>query len=130
MQYVRCFSCNTQDLWPAPSRRDISVRWWATMTEVDRTRPAKIGHGLRERLLLVFVAISSFAVVAAVVGNYAFYAIGEALHQVTEKSVPPAIATLELAQRPPSVSSPQAPRCLRSRTPTNSRPYPRGWIRN
>jgi signal transduction histidine kinase/CheY-like chemotaxis protein len=33
-----------------------------------------------------------------VVGNYAFYAIGKALHQVTEESVPPAIATLELAQ--------------------------------
>ena len=67
------------------------------MTEVRESRPAKIGHGLRERLLLSFVAISSFAVVAAVVGNYAFYAIGRALHQVTEESVPPAIATLELA---------------------------------
>ena len=55
--------------------------------------------GLRGRLLLSFIAISGFAVVAAVVGNYAFYAIGEALHQVTERSVPPAIATLELAQR-------------------------------
>jgi adenylate cyclase len=43
--------------------------------------------------------ISGFAVVAAVVGIYAFYAIGEALHRVTDKSVPPAIATLELAQR-------------------------------
>src|SRR3984893_8018942 len=62
-------------------------------------KPARVGYGLRERLLLAFIAISSFAVVAAVVGNYAFYAIGEALHQVTEKSVPPAIATLELAQR-------------------------------
>jgi adenylate cyclase len=61
--------------------------------------PARLGYGLRERLLLAFIAISSFAVVAAVVGNYAFYATGEALRQVTEKSVPPAIATLELAQR-------------------------------
>src|SRR5262249_51534788 len=34
-----------------------------------------------------------------VVGNYAFYATGEALRDVTERSVPPAIATLELAQR-------------------------------
>ena len=51
------------------------------------------------RLLLSFIAISSFALVAAVVGNYAFYAIGQSLQQVTEKSVPPAIATLELAQR-------------------------------
>src|SRR5580700_2276459 len=68
------------------------------MTEVNELKSAKIGHGLRERLLLSFIAISSFAVIAAVVGNYAFYAIGKALHQVTEESVPPAIATLELAQ--------------------------------
>jgi adenylate cyclase len=53
---------------------------------------------LRERLLFAFIAISGFAVVAAVVANYAFYAIGKALHQVTVESVPPAIATLELGQ--------------------------------
>jgi adenylate cyclase len=58
-----------------------------------------VGYGLRGRLLLSFVAISGFAVIAAVGGIYAFYAIGEALHQVTEESVPPAIAALELAQR-------------------------------
>jgi hypothetical protein len=56
------------------------------------------GFGLRQRLLLSFIAISGFALVAALVGNYAFYAIGEALRQVTEKSVPPAMATLEFAQ--------------------------------
>jgi signal transduction histidine kinase/CheY-like chemotaxis protein len=55
--------------------------------------------GLRGRLLLSFIAISGFAVLAAAVGNYAFFAIGEALHQVSDKSVPPAIASLELAQR-------------------------------
>ena len=55
--------------------------------------------GLRQRLLLSFIAISGFAVVAAVVGNYAFYAIGEALRQVTAITVPPAIASLEFAQR-------------------------------
>src|SRR6516165_10623152 len=55
--------------------------------------------GLRRRLLLSFIAISGFAVVAAVVGNYAFYAIGEALRQVTAITVPPAIASLEFAQR-------------------------------
>ena len=53
---------------------------------------------MRERLLLAFIAISGFAMLAAVVGNYAFYVIGAALHQVTDKSVPPAITTLELAQ--------------------------------
>jgi len=69
------------------------------MTRANGSKPAAIGHGLRGRLLLSFIAISSFAVVAAVVGNYAFYALGEALHQVTEKSVPPAIVALELARR-------------------------------
>jgi adenylate cyclase len=66
---------------------------------VNASKPVRAGYGLRARLLLAFIAISGFAVVAAAVGNYAFYAIGEALRQVTEKSVPPAIATLELAQR-------------------------------
>jgi adenylate cyclase len=65
----------------------------------DKLETVRIGHGLRERLLLAFIAISGFAVVAAVVGNYAFYAIGHSLRQVTEKSVPSAIASLELAQR-------------------------------
>jgi hypothetical protein len=65
----------------------------------NASKPIGVRFGLRERLLLSFVAISGFAVLAAVVGIYAFYAIGEALHGVTDKSVPPAIATLELAQR-------------------------------
>lgn len=69
------------------------------MTVASGSKAAGIRHGLRERLLLSFIAISSFAVVAAVVGNYAFYALGEALHQVTDKSVPPAIVALELARR-------------------------------
>jgi adenylate cyclase len=63
------------------------------------SRPAVAGLGLRGRLFLAFAAVSAFAVVAAVVGNYAFYAIGKALHEVTEKSVPPAIAALEFAER-------------------------------
>ena len=78
----------------------------------------------RERLLLSFIAISSFAVVAAVVGNYAFYAIGEALHQVTEKSVPPAIATLELAQRTERIVA-AGPALLGVTTTKNSRQFPR-----
>jgi len=65
----------------------------------EKLKPVRLGHGLRERLLLSFIGISGFAVAAAVVGNYAFYAIGQSLQQVTERSVPPAIATLELAQR-------------------------------
>jgi adenylate cyclase len=69
------------------------------MKILDKLKTVRIGHGLRERLLLAFIAISGFAVVAAVVGNYAFYAIGHSLRQVTQKSVPSAIASLELAQR-------------------------------
>jgi phosphoglycerate-specific signal transduction histidine kinase len=69
------------------------------MRAAKAMKRATTGFGLRQRLFLSFIAISGFAVVAAVVGNYAFYATGEALHQVTEKSVPPAIATLEFAQR-------------------------------
>src|SRR3984893_18459907 len=80
---------------PRPAQR---FRPDASMT-AKASKPTRVGYGLRERLLLSFIAISAFAVVAAVVGNYAFYAIGQALRQVTEKSVPPAIATLEFAQR-------------------------------
>jgi adenylate cyclase len=68
------------------------------MTKANESKTVTFGHGLRGRLLLSFIAITGFAVVAAVVGNYAFYAIGQSLRQVTEKSVPPAIAALELAQ--------------------------------
>src|SRR5262244_1496312 len=66
------------------------------LTSVDATRP---GYGLRGRLLLSFIAISSFAAIAAIVGTYALYAIGKALHEVTDRSIPPAIISLELAQR-------------------------------
>jgi signal transduction histidine kinase/CheY-like chemotaxis protein len=68
------------------------------MKTARELKKVRIRQGLRERLLLAFIAISGFAVVAAVVGNYAFYATGQSLHQVTEKSVPSAIASLELAQ--------------------------------
>jgi signal transduction histidine kinase/DNA-binding response OmpR family regulator len=69
------------------------------MSSAAPAAPSAKRIGLRGRLLLSFVAISGFAVIAAAVANYAFFAIGEALHQVTDKSVPPAVASLELAQR-------------------------------
>src|SRR5262245_62328711 len=65
-------------------------------TSADATRPR---YGLRARLLLSFIAISSFAAIAAMVGTYALYNIGTALHEVADRSVPPAIVSLELAQR-------------------------------
>jgi adenylate cyclase len=68
----------------------------STVTSVDARRS---GYGLRGRLLLSFIAISSFAVIAAAIGSYAFYSIGKALHEMTDRSIPPAIVSLELAQR-------------------------------
>src|SRR5215475_12641510 len=66
------------------------------LTSAEARRP---GYGLRGRLLLSFIAISSFAAIAAIVGTYALYTTGKALHEMTDRSVPPAIVSLELAQR-------------------------------
>src|SRR5262247_2573709 len=66
------------------------------LTSAEATRP---GYGLRGRLLLSFIAISSFAAIAAIVGTYALHTIGEALHEMTDRSIPPTIISLELAQR-------------------------------
>jgi hypothetical protein len=99
------------------------------MRAAKAMKRATTGFGLRQRLLLSFIAISGFAMVAAVVGNYAFYATGEALHQVTEKSVPPAIATLEFAQRT-EPSSPPDRRCWVSPAARNSTPFPPCSTRN
>src|SRR5262249_20325253 len=66
------------------------------LTSADAARP---GYGLRGRLLLSFIAISSFAAIAAIVGTYALYTIGKALHEMTDRSIPPAIVSLKLAQR-------------------------------
>src|SRR6516162_2853085 len=66
------------------------------LTSADATRP---GYGLRGRLLLSFIAISSFAAIAAIVGTYALYSIGKALHEMTDRSIPPALVSSELAQR-------------------------------
>ena len=74
---------------------------------MDAVNPAseRVRFGLRARLLLSFIGISGFAFVAAVFANYAFFAIGQALRDVTERTVPPAIATLELAQRSEHVAA-------------------------
>jgi adenylate cyclase len=71
-------------------------RAMSTVTFADASRS---GYGLRGRLLLAFIAISSFAVIAAVVGSYAFHTIGKAVDEMTDRSIPPAIISLELAQR-------------------------------
>src|SRR5262245_40107837 len=66
------------------------------LTSVDATRP---GYGLRGRLLLSFIAISSFSAIAAIVGTYALSLIGKAMDRMTERSIPPWIVSLESAHR-------------------------------
>ena len=60
---------------------------------------SKTGYGLRARILLSFIAISSFAAIADIVATYAFRITGQALNAMTDRSIPPAITSLELARR-------------------------------
>jgi PAS domain S-box-containing protein len=53
--------------------------------------------GVRGRLLLAFLSISAFAVLAAAAGVYSFLKIGEALGGITRDRVPAAVALLQLA---------------------------------
>jgi signal transduction histidine kinase/DNA-binding response OmpR family regulator/HAMP domain-containing protein len=55
--------------------------------------------GVRWHLLLAFCGISAFAVLAAAAAMYAFLRVGEALNEITEQRVPPALTSLELARR-------------------------------
>jgi signal transduction histidine kinase/DNA-binding response OmpR family regulator/HAMP domain-containing protein len=75
-----------------------------------------VKFGLRARLLLSFIGISGFAVIAAIFANYAFYTIGKALQEVTANTVPPAIATLELALRTERIAA-AGPELLAATTP-------------
>ncbi|HUF87496.1 MAG TPA: hypothetical protein VMM59_08945, partial [Thermohalobaculum sp.] len=53
--------------------------------------------GVRARLLLAFVAITAFAVLAAVAGIYAFREVGGRL-EIIDARVPPALSALELSR--------------------------------
>ena len=53
--------------------------------------------GVRGRLLLAFLGISAFAVLAAAAGVYSFLKVGEALEGITRDRVPAAVALLQLA---------------------------------
>jgi adenylate cyclase len=55
------------------------------------------GVGLRGRLLLAFVGISMFTVVAGLSGHYAFNAVTQALDR-TGATIPPALAAVELTR--------------------------------
>jgi hypothetical protein len=55
--------------------------------------------GLRGRLLLAFVAISLFVVVAAVAGFYAVREVGQTLDAITSRTVPAALQARELSRK-------------------------------
>ena len=59
--------------------------------------------GVRGRLLLSFLGISMFSLVAAASGLYSLSQVGGALDKITEQRVPEALAWLELSRRVESV---------------------------
>ena len=54
--------------------------------------------GVRGRLLLAFLGISAFAVLAAIAAVYSFFKIGDALDLITEERVPVALIAQELSR--------------------------------
>ena len=59
--------------------------------------------GVRGRLLLAFLGISMFSLVAAASGLYSLSQVGGALNDITEQRVPEALSWLELSRRVESV---------------------------
>ena len=69
----------------------------ARMTGRAKTLVGRIG--VRGRLLLAFLGISAFAVIAAAAGLYSFAEVGRVLGRITEERVPSALASLELSRQ-------------------------------
>ena len=59
--------------------------------------------GVRGRLLLAFLGISMFSLVAAASGLYSLSQVGGALNEITEQRVPEALSWLELSRRVESI---------------------------
>jgi class 3 adenylate cyclase/HAMP domain-containing protein len=59
--------------------------------------------GVRGRLLLAFLGISMFSLIAAASGLYSLSQVGGALHKITGQRVPEALSWLELSRRVESV---------------------------
>src|SRR5215472_3553808 len=55
--------------------------------------------GVRGRLLLAFFGISGFAVLAAAAAMYSFFRVGAVLETITERKIPPAMASLDLSRQ-------------------------------
>jgi len=73
------------------------------------------GIGVRGRLLLAFLGISGFAVVAAVTAFFAFSEVGRVFDRVTRERMPAAFAALELSRQAERVAA-SAPTLLASAT--------------
>src|SRR5262249_57599421 len=71
---------------------------------------SRAGLGLRGRLLLAFVGISMFTVVAGLSGHYTFNEVIKALNR-TGATIPPALAAVELTRLTEQVLS-SGPRIL------------------
>jgi PAS domain S-box-containing protein len=59
----------------------------------------RVPLSVRWRLLLAFLGISAFAVLAAAAGTYAFRQVAQVLERITEQRVPSALAALELSRQ-------------------------------
>ncbi|MDC3237489.1 hypothetical protein OAT93_02010, partial [bacterium] len=62
-----------------------------------------VSMGVRGRLLLAFLGISMFSLIAAASGLYSLSQVGSALTKITAQRVPQALAWLELSRRVESV---------------------------
>ena len=72
--------------------------------------------GVRGRLLLSFVGISGFAVLATVAAMYSFLLVQTLLDKVTEQRVPTALAAQELSSRVERILA-ETPTLLAASTP-------------
>ena len=66
-------------------------------------RTKKQAMGVRGRLLLAFLSISMFSLIAAFSGLYSLSQVGGALNKITQQRVPEALIWLELARKVESV---------------------------
>ncbi|MEM7227079.1 MAG: adenylate/guanylate cyclase domain-containing protein [Pseudomonadota bacterium] len=66
---------------------------------VMRTQRSGLMHGVRGRLLLAFLVISMFSLVAAASGFFSFAQFDTALSRITEERVPQALSLLDLSRQ-------------------------------
>src|SRR5262245_19150247 len=61
--------------------------------------------GIRSRLLISFLGISAFAVLATAAALYAFFEVGHVVEDITIRRVPSAVASLELSRQAERVAN-------------------------